>query len=503
MALKKKETKVMRSRLLIALVVGAGLLVPQWASADDEADKIKNAIDTYLSDASGIEDAEVGYQDLTVTPNGAVYDVKLNGLKVSEKKGVQVDLGDYAFSVEPKDGDYVIGDVVIPSKISFSHDGESETADLAWTVKAISGTWSPLLEEFKALNAEMTDVTVTVNEGGPSDKQMVISMGDMAIKINTDEESPTSWNNQGLMSLGPLHAEDPEGDGVIDIGKILIEVSVDKLNPQNYLEQMQAFTALASAHEANDEAKVQELKEKITALGAVADGFTQSVTVSDVSFKDSGPDGVVFKQKQAMLLVSASAPAAESSARMNLSFNGGGLEYSGEDLHGEDQLAAMLAPTDWELELKLLKLPKKETTDAIMEVVFATIGVQREPNFAFPQIMMAMGQAGSEIVLETLALDGPLASLDGVAKATVDPTSAMGAVGGGTLTLSGLEKVEAALGDLPKGMQQEIGGALVFLKGLGSPETKDGGVVYTYVFDLPADGNLTLNGQPMGALLGN
>ncbi len=494
----------MRSRLLIALVVGAGLLVPQWASADDEADKIKNAIVAYLDEAGeGMEGAKIVYQDLAVTPSGGSYEVRFTGLEVSEDKGIQIDLGDSSFIVEPKAGDYVVSNVSIPSNISFSHGGESETADLAWNVKHVSGIWSPLLGEFKALDSQMTDVTLTINEGGASAKQMVVSMGDIDIKVDTNEESPTAWTNQSLMSMGPIHAEDPEGDGTIDIGKVLIEVGVDKLNPEIYLEQLDSFAALQEADAANDAAKVEELKEKIRTLGAVAEGFTQSVTVSDVNFKDSGPGGVHFKQDQALLLISAAAPAGEPTARMNLSFNGGGMEYEGEDLHGEDQLAAMLAPTDWELELKLLNLPTEETTHAIMEVIFAAIGVQREPNIAFPQIMMAMGQAGSEVVLETLALDGPLASLAGEAKATVDPTSAMGAVGGATLTLAGIEKVEGALGDLPKGMQQEIAGALVFLKGLGNPESRDGAVVYTYVFDLPADGNITLNGQPMGALLGN
>ncbi len=187
---------------------------------------------------------------------------------------------------------------------------------------------------------------------------------------------------------------------------------------------------------------------------------------------------------------------------MGLDFLGVGAKYESQDLHREDQIVASLAPRDWTVNIQLSKLPIKETGNAIMEILFAGVGIQDEPMIPFPQIMAAMGRAGSEVLIDSLSLVGPLVSLDGNAKATVDPASALGAVGGATLKLIGLARLEAAMADFPKDMQQEIAGGLVFLKGLGAPEPDGDDIDYVYVFDVPADGNVTLNGQPMGALLG-
>ncbi len=182
---------------------------------------------------------------------------------------------------------------------------------------------------------------------------------------------------------------------------------------------------------------------------------------------------------------------------------GVGAKYDGKSLKGEDMLAAMIAPHDWDVNIELSKLPIKETSQAIVELIYTGIGIQDEPVIPFPPIMMAMGQAGSEVLIDSLSLVGPLAAVDGDAKATVDPASAMGAVGDATLKLIGLAKLDAAVGDLPAEMRQDIAGGLVFLKGLGAPEPDGDAINYVYKFSLPADGNITLNDQPIGALLGN
>ncbi len=493
----------MRSRLCMSAVLCVGLLTPGWAVAETDAASIKQAIESYLTKAgSEMEDASISYDDLSVTEMGTGYDVAFRDLAIKNDEGLLVDLGSPRFTVREQDGDYAFSDVSVADKVTFTHQKEQESAVLSWALKQAKGSWSPLMEEFKSLDLQLGDVTLTIDEGGESAKQMVVKLGDMAMQTSTDENGENDWNQQSLLAVGPISVADPEGDGTLDLDKVEVNSAITSLNPQIYLEQRELFQQIAAAEEANDLAKVGELKDKLQGMDLVARGGQFGLVVKGLDFAETGGDQVHFTLDQAELSFRAAAPAAEETGSMGLSLNGVGANYEGQTLRGEDQLVAMLAPHDWDVNIEFTKLPVKETSAAIIELIFAGIGLQDEPMIPFPQIMAAMGQAGSEVLVDSLSLVGSYASLDGSAKATVDPASAMGAVGDATLKLIGLEKLEAAVGDLPKEMQQDIAGGLVFLKGLGAPEPNGDKVNYVYDFVLPADGNITLNGQPIGALLG-
>ncbi len=492
----------MRSRLCMSVVVTVGVLAPGWALAD--AANIKQSIETYLKDKSvEMEGAQVTYDDLTVTEKGDLYDVIFKGLAVKGDEGFVVDIGDSSFTLGQNGDDYDISNLKVADSITFKHEKEPETAVLSWKVNKAAGTWSPAVEEFKAIDLQIADVTVTVEDGGEDPKQMVATLGDILLKGTTEVIGDENWNQSGSVKLGPIDVEDPEGDGTLKIGAFEVVTDVNGFNPKAYREQVVLMDELEAAHEAGDQAKVQEIKDKMQDIALLAEGGQAGVVFKDVDFQEHRGDKVHFVMEETSIVFDASAPKGAETGSMGLALMGVGAKYKSDDLHGEDQLAAMVAPENWDVNVELSNLPVKETSQAIVELLFAGIGIQDEPMIPFPQIMAAMGKAGSEVLVDSLSLVGPLASLDGNAKATVDPASAMGAIGGATLKLIGLAKLEAALGDLPKDMQQDIAGGLVFLKGLGTPEPDGDDVNYVYVFDVPADGNITLNGQPMGALLGN
>lgn len=493
----------MRSRLCMSVVLGVGLLVPGVAMAAD-ADSIRQAIESYLTEASAeMEDASIAYDDLTVTAAGAGHDVSLKGLAIENDEGLLVDFGDQRFSVEEKGDDFAFSNLALTDSVSVTREQEQKKAVVSWFLKRASGTWSPALKGFKSFDMEMGDVKVTLDEGGESSRQMVATLGDLAIEAVTDEVSDRDWNQASRLSVGPIAVRDPEGDGSLSVAKISIDSAVTNMNPTIYKQQVDLFRQLEAAHEANDPARVEALKDRIRALGLVAQGGQGGLVIQGLEFTETRGDQTHFVLEESSIAFRASAPAGEKTGSMGLDFLGVGAKYESRDLHREDQIVASLAPRDWTVNIQLSKLPIKETGNAIMEILFAGVGIQDEPMIPFPQIMAAMGRAGSEVLIDSLSLVGPLVSLDGNAKATVDPASALGAVGGATLKLIGLARLEAAMADFPKDMQQEIAGGLVFLKGLGAPEPDGDDIDYVYVFDVPADGNVTLNGQPMGALLGN
>ncbi|GAB5468939.1 MAG: hypothetical protein Kilf2KO_19690 [Rhodospirillales bacterium] len=496
----------MRSSLCITLVLSAGLLAPQWAFADDQSAEIKAAIDAYLKDsAERIEDTDFTYKDLTVTAKGEVYEVVFTDLAAKVDDDVNIDAGSPSFTVQPQGDDWLVSNVSLPPKLTLTDVKGGESAEISWTLVGLTATWTPLLREFKQLDAKMTDVVVAVTEkgsAGGADETQTVDLGAIEMKIDTTETNANAWSHQSVLSMGPVKVTVPEDSGVLTIEKILVENGVDNLDPQAYLKQIETVAALEAAAEAKDAAKEKELEATLLAMAPVAEGINQSFTVTGFSFEDPSDGELNIKQKSASVSFDAVATKGSPTGSVTLKLKGQGTELSGKGLDGEDQLASMLTPENVDIELALDKLPVKEVNELIMQLAFSALDLTPEPNIAFPKIMAAASEAGSELVLKPITLQGKYASVDGEGQAKVDPQAAMQAVGGATLTLTGLEKLQEAVATLPKDMQQGVTGAMVFLKGLGKAETVDGAVAYKYVFDLPADGNVTLNGQPLGALMG-
>ncbi|MBC6405036.1 MAG: hypothetical protein GDA41_04805 [Rhodospirillales bacterium] len=499
----------MTSHVSVSLLLAVSLLVPQAAWAETDPDSIKKAIAGYLAETGGniIEGGKITYDDLTVTAVGEAYDVVLKGLRVSAADGSVIDAGDTGFTVTGNGADFDISNVTLPNEIKISSGhADDETAVLTWTQKVVTGTWTPLLEEFKALDLEMAGVSLSIPEGRY--QAIAASFGDLIASVATDVVSDRDWRSESRYRLGPITVEDSEGEGTLTLGAFEVFGEVANLNPQLYRQQLDILSQLEAAHEANDQAEIEDLKGQVLALGPFAQEGWGGIALTNLDFRHRADDKLRVTLEAASAVLRAAAPAGSETGSLGLTLSGNGLTYEIANPDEKDRLAALVVPNHWDLNMEVRQLPLEEATQVLTELVFSSIGIQDEPNIPFAQIRLAMGQAGSKLVIDELSLAGPYAALDGEAEITADPTSAMGAVGGGTLRLIGLHRLEEAIGDLQSGVQQEIAkalvflrGGLVFLKGLGRPEPNGDAIDYLYVLDVPADGNFTLNGQPIGAML--
>jgi len=143
----------------------------------------------------------------------------------------------------------------------------------------------------------------------------------------------------------------------------------------------------------------------------------------------------------------------------------------------------------------------------------ATMGADPADLFANPLIMQALNDANAITVkINRLALTAAGSGLDASGKLKVDTNAASGVTGALQMQLRGLDAVlefansQAQNGAAPEGDASGIGemaGMLLFLKGLGKPETGDDGVItYDYKIAFPKDGAPTVNGTSLDAMMG-
>lgn len=116
-----------------------------------------------------------------------------------------------------------------------------------------------------------------------------------------------------------------------------------------------------------------------------------------------------------------------------------------------------------------------------------------------PMMLLGMlGQAGTFVSLDELAIDSEAIGLTGSGQANVDSTAALGVAGSFQFQAVGLDTAMQLIGNLPPEMQGQAMPVIAMARGFGQPTTSaDGRPALDYAIDIGADGSLSVNGQPM------
>ncbi len=338
-----------------------------------------------------------------------------------------------------------------------------------------------------------------------------------------------------------------------------MDLEIVGFDPQAYGLFTEALVDYVEAAAAGEAALLQQKRQAILDLDRVIQGFDLSSLWRGGRYEEEWPGGLVYESPLQESRYTFEAPAGSKTVR--LSFVGSGeasmtrreglaelyaLGQSGSGGSGGDQTGAaaqfeemfaavlpltrlfeLLIPTSSDVAFHVEKLPARESSDLLLQALAyvaagAAEGELAEPvdlsvlaPFSYAGWLLAVQQAGTQILLERMEASGPLFWLAGRADLTVQADSRSGLVGAAELSLSDLDKamkqaraqVEEELGlAAGAGAKGEIASAitlgLAFVKGLGELEVVDGEIVYRYLFELPAGAPATLNGRPLANLFG-
>ncbi len=123
------------------------------------------------------------------------------------------------------------------------------------------------------------------------------------------------------------------------------------------------------------------------------------------------------------------------------------------------------------------------------------------------RLVGAMAEVGSELRIDTLAVNTPATSGTVTGSMRMAANSAYGAVGGATVLLRGLDAAAKALQPKPgqkadKELQSTLG-VIAMLQAMGQASKDEAGNdVRSYKIDLTETGQMLLNGADMAPLLG-
>ncbi len=485
---------------LCATAAPAAALDPE-ALRRDLIEGLEHGLSVYAR--QGIE-----YGQIKTSARGDAVRVEIAGLAMPLPDfGGRAELGDVAFTVAGAgEGQYRVSDVRGPAQITIVADDGSQFALANYRLEHLTGVWSSVLASFLDLDMAVGDVEILVPKGN-----FAAQLKRLAVRNRytpgaeglTDQTS--MMRAQGLRALIPLQ-------GTFQIEEILGESEFKGLDMAAYralAEEMRALDGGASGQGAPpDRAALAKLIERLRDINVFPRRAVERVEVRGIALADPA-NNPVFRLEEIEIDSTGedlSGPLAAGSM---------GMRYGGLRIE-EPGPAQALVPTDAGFILSIERVPMRALWQLLLTGMALTVAAPESNPDANAlseamgsEIMDAMTKAGTRFLLDRLHTESPSGQIDGKGLFEMDATTPVGVKGGLELTITGLDRMitvaSQAAGNGAEGQPGAAGGVmfLMILKGMARREAgANGAPVDRFDIRLSPEGQLLVNGQPMGMLSG-
>lgn len=504
----------------------------QAASINDAgATVLKNQIDDFLKIYT--LNTTITQQGLSMSgpvaavPKKDFYEVTLPGTKVVSPTAV-FDIGNIALNVRPgKDGEY-LASMALPTKMTVHDPIKNEAiADIALGSQKFASAWYPELGAFPKVDAEYKNIVIT----GKGKKPYGATINVMKTVLDLTKNADNTWSGKQVANMDGLkmNVPNPEGgigENTFNLANSTITTTYDKMDLVRAQGIRQKLRALYKDGNAPSADGIKALASEMAATGenGFLNGTTSEVTAKDItvqlqleSKRVKPPEPVVIK------LANVNSKLAVNGMREDIGSSNGKMSFDGLSVAGISEVAKGLIPTTGKVELDAAKLPIRDLSRAMAEMVTKAVSddlpddatieqrqraaaeAQKNVTDTTNRIMEMLMKTGSVLSIRNTELKAPdvTATVNGDARIVKSPAPEGGTAPAGRMvyTLEGIDELVAKAGQTTSADQQGYVQALTFLQMMGqASKTPAGKSLRSYTFELTPAGQFTLNGAPMDAL---
>ncbi|MEI7608984.1 MAG: hypothetical protein WCJ64_16525 [Rhodospirillaceae bacterium] len=461
-------------------VAGARAEVP--AVTSDAASALTNTLDTGLRQWLPSGASKAGWRwsgRPLVTPAGDHYDVDLPALTIAGDDGSGIQVGVVKLTLTPQaDGSWMVG-LTVPSRILMVlADGKSD-GEMTIGSQRFSGRWLPALGTFVTMDGEFgTLVAASAKD------HTRLEVGKLAIRTDLAEQPPGRWSGPGTLTLNGVAMVDEHGAEVARIGSLAVDSTMSGVD-------------LAGLVKIGNTPDAQHHPELLRGLIAA---FSAKLAVGDTTMTAAN-DGSSFTVKELAAHGGIEGLDGELSS-VTFGYKHGGLTLKPSPGPAE------FIPDRGDLDLALTSLPNAGLWAAVETVLKPAPGqTDEQTGTQFAQTALtALTQAGSRLVIKSLALESPAAAATVKGSATFDGKAGFGLVAGIDVVLRGIDaavkRMQPAPGAKVDEDTQQTLAAFAFAQALGAPGKDEAGRdLRTYKLELGPDGRILLNGADMSTVL--
>ena len=515
---------------IIALSPTTALSAP--AIDQQGAEQVKSAIQAYIEEqkqisaASGSELVTEG--ELTVTPTDGKYYavvtpyIKMLLLKHRAYKGsnqtaenmpvptptlITYDIGKISINVMPTDNaDEWKFSYSLPTNINFLNGQNEKMATITLGSQQAAGIWNTKLHYTSKAKINYQDVTFTADshKGKPP---VNASMKDIDIVQNfTHDAATNSW-------AGPIKATasnvtlTKNGQNVATIGEVGVDYSISGMNTEIMEKVRDEVKKLGEMNEPetnpyNNPRQTLKILDAMTAMFQSQMGeFKGTYSIKDLSVNTPAktPDAkpVSFSLKNAYWGIEFSQMTPPKSS-IGFSMGMSGLNTN------QDEFAQFI-PQDFDINLKADNLPIAEIMDAAKSQIAAKIpdeqGTPQAP-IAKPDIRAMLVNAGATLT-DSIKIKAGAYNIDGNGTIKASSVNMFGATADQNLKIDGLDNIINELNKQAANTPQlrRAAGPLTMLQMMGQQDPNNPSV-RTYHLVVDDQGNMTMNGSDLGAMIG-
>jgi hypothetical protein len=447
----------------------------------------------------------ISHESFSVDPvEGApTYLVTIKAMSFTPEPGAKLSIGDVSYLLTPKDEKtFAVSDLKMPGEMPFSGP-DGATGKLAMNVKSLSGLWSRDIKTFLKFDSEIADIVATDSRGGDIRIQSAKLNGDSADKGNG------VFDMTGLVQLTGASAIEETG-GKLVLGEMKVDAKYGSVKIKEYLEavgRIQALTApqVAAAESGGTPPALSPEDQKtlsaqmMIVASSIKDADWQ-LNLSNLAFEESGGAKPFSLAK---LGFSASITGADADkSQLSLSASHSGLAIDAPEAN--TPLARAVLPKEGSLKIKITDIPTKSLSQAISEQLPGAIGSGAPIETGLMQLgfvlQSVLAHSGAKITIEPSGWSGEVTRIEADGAFDVDANAIFGAVGTLNLALHGLDELLSlaqANPDLTE--SQQVLGMGQMLSAMAKRENgADGKPVDRFKIDIDQQGQMLINGKPMG-----
>jgi hypothetical protein len=469
---------------------GLILLVALAGCGDKKADQAK-ALQQELQDLlakTELGGQKLSYGDVTVTPDGDVFDASIDKLGLTIPDAAPVDLGKVTFKIAP-DGDDMrkFSDVVLPTSIAFKATDGTGLANLTLDLDHANGSWSKKIGVIVGADVLFKSIAATQPSSGD-----VVTGTAVGYQLTSTDGGQNGWDLNANLAAKQIALTSKDGQASISDFSITSNDSGAKLIE---LTAMRDDWKKAAASGKADQivplfgkmlSLIKTMKFAV-ALGktSVSQGTQTLFSLGSLNF-DFGLDGL--DQPKAKLL--------------------SGLKYAGLFIPDLKTMigpsGADLVPTDFGFKYGADDVPLANAIDLagkdLANVNAADQTALVGAGMAMAGVMdQAFAQAGTKIFVSDGAVTAPAftAKFDG--QSQMAQGAAMGGSGTLNLQVSDIDAIITRLSQYTDDPQKDqIVSSLQMLKQLSDPGTDEAGKkIDRFKVTLDQEGKTLVNGKPL------
>lgn len=490
----------------LGFLFALAVLVVRPLAADDQAAKIRNGVESYLTSIFA-DDPEIDLlYELSVEPTEEWYQVLIADMKIADQSSSEdFVIGDITFLAKPEGKtNYRFKDVRIPEEFRAGSQAEgAEPAVLRLGLERLNGVISSETEELFELDFLSRNFLFNIEspvEGGAYNEvhQNTTQIAEVSIVLST-EMTAENAGTQGLdFKIADLSVSASNQKSVFRIGEITADVEISTSDFAAETAKMTKVIDLFSeAEEVDDQILLQVLRTWFGSADST-ESLAADFKLRDVTYDDPGT-----KFTMADMRLDMDSPEAGQdliTVSQLLSVRGFSLSKPGDPVA---ESGLKLLPRRWTVPFTLKRYPMAAIHSAYAETfeqLSSLDGLGKgSPAFGSLQAKLAkiMLDAGTIMSFDGQSIESDLvtATLDGSLQFDANnPLQLTGRVSAEIQGLMQLFEASQSVQD-PQVAQQVMQGTMVLLS---SGETIPGGQVPSvtnYVVEFKPEGTVVLNGN--------